>query len=181
VGFYVTVQSEAVREAPSRLSFVQRFSSTILQATQRREPWSRLEYLGFTSLIFLWLAALIATWGNWGYLTIDCGREIYVPTVLLKHKVLYRDIWYLYGPAAPYFNALLFKIFGIRLTVLYLAGAFSALGSILFLYLAGAESFFTTNRRSVCSDGKTAGMRLSGNVNQTALRRGPRQGFLCSD
>jgi len=67
---------------------------------------------------------------------------MYVPKVLAEGKVLYRDIWYLYGPVAPYFNTLLFRVFGVRLTVLYVAGSVAALGSAVFLYLSGTELAF---------------------------------------
>jgi hypothetical protein len=42
----------------------------------------------------------------------DFGREVYVPWQLAQGKVLYRDISYINGPIAPYFNALLFRLFG---------------------------------------------------------------------
>lgn len=80
---------------------------------------------------------MYGTWETWGWLTADCGREMYVPTVLSEGKTLYRDIWYLYGPLAPYWNSFLFRIFGVHLSVLYWAGSLSALGSALLLYLAG--------------------------------------------
>src|ERR1019366_2980507 len=51
--------------------------------------------------------------------------------------MLYRDVWFLYGPAAPYFNSVLFRVFGLHLDVLYWAGSLSALGSAIFLYLTG--------------------------------------------
>ena len=51
--------------------------------------------------------------------------------------MLYRDVWFLYGPAAPYFNSYLFRMFGARLEVLYWAGSLSALGSAIFLYFTG--------------------------------------------
>jgi len=64
---------------------------------------------------------------------------MYVPVALLKGKMLYRDVWYLYGPLAPYFNSLLFRVLGVHLAVLYWAGALSALLSGIFLYLTGME------------------------------------------
>ena len=62
------------------------------------------------------------TWGHWGDFQIDNGREIYVPSAILRGKLLYRDLWYMYGPLAPYLKAFLFWIFGVHLTVLYLFG-----------------------------------------------------------
>ncbi len=40
--------------------------------------------------------------GHWGDFQIDNGRELYVPVSILHGKLLYRDIWYMYGPLAPY-------------------------------------------------------------------------------
>jgi hypothetical protein len=62
---------------------------------------------------------------------------MYVAAALAQGRTLYRDVWYLYGPLAPYFNGVLFRLFGIRLEVLYWAGSLSALGSAIFLYLSG--------------------------------------------
>ncbi len=52
---------------------------------------------------------------------IDYGRELYVPWRLAEGEVLYRDVGWIYGPLSPYFNALLFKLFGTSLTVLALS------------------------------------------------------------
>ena len=73
-------------------------------------------------------------WARWGSVTVDSGREIYVAAALVEGKMLYRDIWYPYSPGAPYLNALLFQIFGIHITVSYLAGALAALAAALTLF-----------------------------------------------
>jgi hypothetical protein len=62
---------------------------------------------------------------------------MYVPTVLSEGKMLYRDVWFMYPPLAPYLNSFLFRLFGVHLNLLYWAGSLSALGSAIFLYLAG--------------------------------------------
>ena len=80
---------------------------------------------------------LWVNWACWGDLTIDCGRELYVAAMLARGKMLYRDVWYLYHPGAPYFNSILFRIFGIRVEVFYIVGSLAALGSACFLYLTG--------------------------------------------
>jgi len=100
-------------------------------------PWDITSYVGLLALIALWAARVYATWAAWGNLTIDSGHEMYVPALLAGGKLLYRDVWWMYGPAAPYFNAELFRIFGVHLNVLYWAGSLSALGSAIFLYLSG--------------------------------------------
>lgn len=45
------------------------------------------------------------TWARWGDMQADCGRELYVPVEILRGKLLYRDIFYSYGPLAPYMGA----------------------------------------------------------------------------
>ena len=61
--------------------------------------------------VFVVLAAY--SWARWGDLQVDCGREVYVPIEILKGRMLYRDLWYPYGPLVPYAQALLLWIFGV--------------------------------------------------------------------
>src|ERR1700676_3057664 len=99
--------------------------------------WNPTTYVALLMLIVLWAVKVYSTWAAWGNLTIDSGHEMYIPALLAQGKVLYRDVWFPYGPAAPYFNSYLFRLFGVKLNVLYWAGSLSALGSAIFLYLAG--------------------------------------------
>lgn len=101
------------------------------------ERWSLTTASGLLTLIVIWAALLHTTWATWGNLTIDSGHEMYVPAVLSEGKMLYRDVWFMYGPLAAYFNSYLFRFFGVHLNVLYWAGSVSALGSAIFLYLTG--------------------------------------------
>ena len=100
-------------------------------------PWNAVTISGLVSLLTIWAAWFYGTWAYWGNLSADCGREMYVATVLFEGKTLYRDVWSNFGPAAPYFNSFLFHLFGVHLYVLYWAGSLSALGSSIFLFLAG--------------------------------------------
>ncbi len=100
-------------------------------------PWNRKTLGGLFALVAVWAAWSYGTWGYWGNLTIDSGHEMYVPAVLAEGKILYRDVWFMYGPAGPYLNSYLFRFFGTHLNVLYWAGLLSALGSAVFLYLVG--------------------------------------------
>ena len=97
----------------------------------------RKRSLPTAGLILLWVVLLVATWGRWGSVTDDCGRELSVARDLALGKTLYSDVWYLYQPAGPYVNALLFRVFGIHLSVLYLAGAGAGLGSALLYLFCG--------------------------------------------
>jgi len=100
-------------------------------------PWTLGTYASLTALVIFWAWRVHATWAAWGNLTIDSGHEMYIPALLAQGRQLYRDVWYMYGPAAPYFNSYLFRLFGLNLNVLYWAGCLSALGSAIFLFLTG--------------------------------------------
>src|SRR5437879_12264119 len=90
-------------------------------------PWTPTTYGALGGLVVLWVAELIVTWGAWGNLTIDSGHEMYVPALLAGGKTLYRDTWFMYGPAGPSFNASRFRRFGIPLSILSCARALSYL------------------------------------------------------
>jgi hypothetical protein len=99
---------------------------------------------GYNSRIAEWLARAVIvsvagalawyTWGHWGDFQIDNGREIYVPAALSKGQLLFRDLWYMYGPLAPYLKALLFWIFGVHLTVLFVFGLTLTIGTALVTF-----------------------------------------------
>jgi len=115
--------------------------------------WNLTTVTALILLVVVWAYQLYSTWAAWGNLTIDSGHEMYIPALLAEGKKLYRDVWFMYGPAAPYFNAYLFRLFGIHLNVLYWAGSLSALGSAIILYLIGMQL-------SVWAIGWTAGAVL---------------------
>jgi len=64
---------------------------------------------------------IFVSWAKWPDILIDFGRELYVPWMLSNGHVLYTDIAYFNGPLSPYFNTLLFKIFGVSLMTLAVA------------------------------------------------------------
>ena len=78
------------------------------------------------------------TWAHWGDIQIDCGRELYVPIEILRGKLLYRDLWYRYGPLPPYLQAALIAVFGKNLNVFYLFGLTMTIGCALLLFEIGA-------------------------------------------
>ncbi|NQT87245.1 glycosyltransferase family 39 protein, partial [bacterium] len=92
-------------------------------------------------VIALCAAAMIRlTWGAWPDVLIDFGRELYVPWRLAEGEVLFRDVVHFNGPISPYFNALLFRLFGVGLRTV-IAGNFVllvALLTLLYRLLAGA-------------------------------------------
>ncbi len=88
--------------------------------------------IGAIALGLLW-----DTWAHWGDVQIDCGREVYVPAEIVRGKLLYRDLWYPYGPLTPYLQALLFRIFGVHLNTLYIFGFLLTLAGSLLLFAIG--------------------------------------------
>lgn len=82
------------------------------------------------SAIFLLMLAV--SWRRWSSVIADSGRESDLPLRLLNGEWLYRDVHYLYPPLSPYFNALLYRVFGAHLSVLQVSGM---LGSLLLVWL----------------------------------------------
>jgi hypothetical protein len=132
-----TVDLDSVSNAAVTASADQRGEPHLFEPTGPPIGWTRTTFAALFALVVLWGAHVYLTWAAWGNLTIDSGHEMYIPALLAQGKVLYRDVWYMYGPVAPYFNSYLFRLFGLRLDVLYWAGSLSALGSAIFLYLTG--------------------------------------------
>lgn len=92
----------------------------------------------FKYLIWIWIviiSAIAVTYAHHGFLLIDCGREVYYPTQILLGKVLYKDIFNIYGPFAYLFNAILFKTISVNLNVLYLSGSVCAFLIVNLIYL----------------------------------------------
>lgn len=94
-------------------------------------------------LLAIVFTAIFATYAHHGSLLIDTGREAYYPTQVLLGKVLYKDIFNIYGPFSYLFNAVLFKIFGANLNVLYITGCVGAVLVTGLIYLI-AKRFLTS-------------------------------------
>ena len=89
-------------------------------------------------LIFLWLLSVIGLIffvGHYSGILIDFGREVYYPEQILNGKVLYKDLFNIYGPFAYQINAILYKIFGTKLSALYGAGIVCSLLTVSGIYL----------------------------------------------
>ncbi|MCI1273229.1 MAG: glycosyltransferase family 39 protein [Clostridiaceae bacterium] len=79
-------------------------------------------------LILLSILGCIFFVGHFNSILIDFGREVYYPKAILNGKVLFKDLFNIYGPFSYLFNSILYKIFGTKLQTLYIAG--SILGTI---------------------------------------------------
>jgi hypothetical protein len=88
--------------------------------------------------------ALSFSWGRWGDIVVDWGRELEIAHQLAGGRAL-AGLVYWYGPLAPHLNALLFTIAGVRTSVLQGAGVVSLLAMAGLLWalayrLAGAPA-----------------------------------------
>ena len=96
-------------------------------------------------LIILWVLCITALYiyqGHYTDIMLDFGREVFYPQRILEGKVLYKDLFAIYGPFAYLFNALLYKFFGTNLSTLYAAGILSSLLFVSGIYLI-AEKFLS--------------------------------------
>jgi hypothetical protein len=107
---------------------------------------SSLLGLGLVAILFALSAAL--TWHKWPDALIDYGSQLYIPWRILNGAVLYRDLFYFAGgPLAQYFNALLFKIFGVSFSTLIAANLVFTAAIVLLIYrrfLAAADVWTAT-------------------------------------
>ena len=74
-----------------------------------------------------------------GLLLIDTGREYYISQQVMQGKVLYKDILNIYGPFAYQLNAVLFSIFGDKLSVPYVMGVINSLVMVLSIFFLSRE------------------------------------------
>jgi len=97
------------------------------QIDKRDLPWVALIAVSF-------IFGLAVSWERWGNPLVDCGREMNQPLRLARGEMLYSDVRHIYGPLSPYINALLYKVFGPSLTVLYADGIFTAIVILAAVY-----------------------------------------------
>jgi 4-amino-4-deoxy-L-arabinose transferase-like glycosyltransferase len=95
---------------------------------------ARAKWAGPGLVLLANLVMLLWFWGRAPDPVIDFGREIYMPWRITEGQHLYRDFTYFNGPFSPYFNAVIFKIFGVSLQTLTIANLVLAMGMTALLY-----------------------------------------------
>jgi hypothetical protein len=85
-------------------------------------------------IIAFFLFGVVFSWQRWGNPLVDCGREMNQPLRLANGEMLYSEVRHIYGPLSPYLNALLYKLFGESLNVLYSSGILSAIIILTLCY-----------------------------------------------
>ncbi len=113
---------------------------------------------GFGPRYSAWLGALLVgsvfvvvtvlSWRKWPDILVDYGMQLYLPWRISEGDVLYRDVMYLGGgPLSQYFNALLFKLFGVSFRTLIFANLTITAGMLVLVYrrfLAAADRLTAT-------------------------------------
>ncbi len=98
------------------------------------QGFERKDRFALLALAVLFAVMLAVSWQRWTQPLLDHGREMNLPTRILAGEHLYSDVQFLYGPFAPHFNALLYKIFGVQLGTLKVSGAICAVLILLMIY-----------------------------------------------
>ena len=94
---------------------------------KRDLPW-------VAGIVVSFIVGLAFSWERWGNPLVDCGREMNQPLRLASGEMLYSGVRHIYGPLSPYVNALLYKIFGPSLGVLYANGIVTAMIILTMVY-----------------------------------------------
>ena len=104
-------------------------------------------HLGLALALLALLGMAAWSWGRLVEIQVDFGREVYFAWQMASGKRLYADLVYYYGPLSPYFNALLFEIFGVSLRTLMVGNLVIAglITVVLYLLFRGwADAFAET-------------------------------------
>ncbi|MDB5338779.1 MAG: 4-amino-4-deoxy-L-arabinose transferase and related glycosyltransferase of family [Planctomycetaceae bacterium] len=104
-----------------------------LDSHKRRRELTH-EWICAGSLSAAFVLLTIVSWRTWPDLLVDFGQELYVPWRLSVGDVLYRDVAWVTGPLSQYFNALLFRLFGVSLTTLIAVNLMLLAGVVAMLY-----------------------------------------------
>jgi hypothetical protein len=110
--------------------------------------WSRSRWAGLALVGGVFVLAAALSWRRWADVLVDFGMQLYLPWRISEGEVLYRDMMYLTGgPLSQYFNALLFKLFGVSFRTLIFANLAITAGLLVLVYrrfLAAADRLTAT-------------------------------------
>ncbi|MGA9777125.1 MAG: glycosyltransferase family 39 protein [Limisphaerales bacterium] len=110
--------------------------------------WLDSSWAGLAVVAMAFVAAAAVSWRKWPDVLIDFGLQLYLPWRIDHGAVLYRDLHYLSGgPLSQYFNALLFKIFGVSFRTLIFANLAITAAMLVLIYrrfLAAADRWTAT-------------------------------------
>ena len=110
--------------------------------------WLDSPWAGLAVVVVAFVAMAAASWRKWPDVLVDFGLQLYLPWRIDHGAVLYRDLHYLAGgPLSQYFNALLFKFFGVSFHTLIFANLALTAALLVLIYrrfLAAADRWTAT-------------------------------------
>ncbi len=110
--------------------------------------WLDSKWAGLAVVAVAFVAVAAVSWRKWPDVLVDFGLQLYLPWRICEGQVLYRDLHYLAGgPLSQYFNALLFKIFGVSFRTLIFANLAITATLLVLIYrrfLAAADRWTAT-------------------------------------
>ena len=112
----------------------------------KREEYQNYLYIVLLLLLFIGCSVFIGH--IYGNLFMDCGREAILPELMLKGKVLYKDIFGMYNPLSYQINTCLYYVFGRTLNTLYGSAYINAFLLILGIYFISRK--FISGYYSFC-------------------------------
>src|SRR5271156_4179907 len=105
-------------------------------------------WIGLGIVAFAFVIAAALSWRKWPDILVDFGMQLYLPWKISTGSVLYRDLKYLTGgPLSQYYDAVLFKVFGVSLLTLVISNLLIAAALVLLIYhrfLAAADALTAT-------------------------------------
>jgi hypothetical protein len=114
---------------PSEKRWTERFAGA------RGWAWLNSNWAGLGLVAVAFVVAAAVTWRKWPDVIVDFGMQLYIPWRICHGAVLYRDLHYLAGgPFSQYFDALLFKIFGVSFRTLIFANLAITFALVVLIY-----------------------------------------------
>jgi hypothetical protein len=116
--------------------------------TGHKIRWSRGTWMGLAVVGITFVIAATVSWRKCTAVVYDFGTELYIPWRLSQGAVLYRDLFFFAGgPLSQYYNALLFKAFGVSFLTLIFSNLAAVCLMLLVIYrrfLAAADAWTAT-------------------------------------
>lgn len=113
-------------------------AETAEELARRRSRW-----LGLLAVAIVFAVGAVFSWRKCPEILADFGWQLYIPWRLSAGAVLYRDLFYVAGgPLSQYYNALLFRIFGVSVLTLIVSNLIIVAAMVWLIY----HRFFAVSR-----------------------------------
>lgn len=96
---------------------------------------NKKDWILFGIVVLVAVIGEILFFNKQGDFMVDVGREFYLSKEVALGKLLYKDIFNIYGPLSYQINAILFKIFGFHTDVMVVAGNLCGLAICAGMYV----------------------------------------------